>query len=282
LSDSDPEWIVHEEAAERLKEEGKYEEAIREFLVALEKGSDPSWTWLDIGDCLEKLGRWEEALEAFDKAVAHRGKWWAYTRKAHFLSRYRGLEAAVFWLESLAKAHPTDLQYPYLTGSFLAEAREYRKAIPYYERAIEIANTKHRFQFDNEGWLVLSETTLGKRNDYCDLWPTLEEVAKCCYNVKDYNAAFRYATMGVAIGQQIERCKGWRNEAQVEAGDADCRLVRARVLITRRQWTEAEREIEHAKNCAEDASRNRIERLENWMKRKKEGIKDESGSNQRQ
>jgi hypothetical protein len=51
----------------------------------------------------------------------------------------------------------------------------------------------------------------------------------------------RYATLGVAIGQQLNRCKGYYGATEVEAGEVDCRLIRARVFLDRFQWDSAEK-----------------------------------------
>ena len=66
--------------------------------------------------------------------------------------------------------------------------------------------------------------------------------------------AMKYATMGVAIGQQLNRCKGYYDKVQVEAGSVDCRLIRARVRMDERRWQAAEKEIRLAKTLSQRSS----------------------------
>ena len=85
-----------------------------------------------------------------------------------------------------------------------------------------------------------------KVSDYEPLLHNIEYLAQICLQVNDYENAWKYATMGVSMGQQLNRCKGYYNEAEIDAGDVDCRLVRAYVHMNNQQWEKAEEEIEKA------------------------------------
>jgi len=105
-----------------------------------------------------------------------------------------------------------------------------------------------------------------QNNDYAELWLTLEYLADCLYRTGAADEALRTATMGVSIGQQLNRCKGYYSDTEVAAGDVGCRLIRARIHLDREQWDEAEKDLRLARVLAEHSSYSghlkAIERLE--------------------
>ena len=120
---------------------------------------------------------------------------------------------------------------------------------------VRIVTARHGFRFDAEGWLIVDEDVLAKENnDFADYWPTLEDLATCLYELDDTERALRHATMGVAIGQQLNRCKGYYDDVEIEAGDVDCRLVRARLFLQERRLDDAEKEIRLAGVLADRSS----------------------------
>ena len=262
----------HKKTGNRLEKEGKFEEALHEFHLAIQNGANDAYTWLSIANCREKLGRYEEALSAFDKAIGG-GDWWPpYSKKALCMVRNEGKEKAVDWLKGLAEGQPKDRKYPYLIGDLLWTLDLPKEAIPYFRRAVELASAKHGFKFDDKGWLIVDKTTRTKENnDFCELWPTLENLADCCYAIKDFDAAFEFATMGVSIGQQLKRCNGCYGETEVTAGDAGCRIIRTKILIDQGRWELAEREIGHVRILANSSSytgwKKQLRHLEDWMKK---------------
>jgi hypothetical protein len=60
--------------------------------------------------------------------------------------------------------------------------------------------------------------------------------------------------MGVAIGQQLNRCKGYYDATEIEAGDVSCRALRARALTQLGRLDDAERELDLATPLAERGS----------------------------
>lgn len=229
------------------------QEHYAEALAELRQAPDDIFVRLDVAICLGHVGKDDEALAAFDRAIGD-GAWWPpYGEKAHFLHRRRGLDAAVDWLEGLAAAQPAAHEFPYLLGSFLMEAGETARAVPAYERAVELAARAHGFHFDAEGRLLLDAATLAhENNDFADLWPTLEELAACQFALGRFDAAMRTATMTITVGQQLNRCKGYYQPAEVEAGSVPGRLIAARVYIQRGAFAAAEVELAQAAALARD------------------------------
>ena len=247
--------VPGEEEAERGREllkQRDFSAALAELQAAVGLGYDNSFLRLDLAKCLEGLDRLDEADAAFDVAIGD-GHWWPpYTEKAEFLRRRDGADAANAWLAQLDQ-DKTDPKFAYLQASFRHEScGDPAGAIPFYEEAVRRASARHGFVFDAEGWLVLDEATLHKKNnDYADLWPTLEQLARCRLSTEDVEGALTAATMGVAIGQQLNRCKGYYGAAEVEAGDVSCRVLRARAMIRRGGLDDAARELALARPLAE-------------------------------
>jgi len=260
----------HAEAAQELMRKGQHAEALVEFLAANELGGASAFRWVDIAKCYEELEQWESALDAYDQAIGD-GHWWPpYTLKAHCLLRSAGLEEAVAWLEKLAAAEPEARKFPHILGTFLLEAGETHRAIGPLQHAVDLACAQQHFAFDDDGWLILDEETLAKENnDYAELWPTLESLARALFLDGKPDAARIRATMGIAMGQQLKRCKGYYNETEVEAGDVACRLLRARVFLKHREWVDAERDLRLARALAKRSGTkpwlDEIADLEKWL-----------------
>lgn len=242
----------HEAKGEKLLEQRRYAEALVELQAAIGGGDGTSALWLQVARCHEALGQEQEALAACDRAIGDGKGWGGYREKARCLRRFSGLEAAVTWLQGLAAAEPTRYRFQYLLADFLRSCGEMARAIPHYQRAVELASQQHDFVFDAEGWLRLDDKTLAKdNNDFAELWPTLEELADSQYRTGDLDGAMRSATMGVAIGQQLNRCKGYYSAVEVEAGSVECRVLRARVFVRRSKFVEADKELRLAKVLAD-------------------------------
>ena len=245
----------HADRASELVDERRFDEALVELELALAEGYDNAYVQLDLAACMEGLGRLDEAERAYDAAIGD-GHWWPpYTDKAEFVRRHDGLDAAYAWLAQLDQDR-TDHKFAYLQGSFRHfSCGDRAGAIPFYEEAARRAAVRHGFRFDDAGWLVLDDASLAKENnDYADLWPTLEYLAECRLQTGDVDGALRAATMGVAIGQQLNRCKGYYAAPEVDAGSVPCRVVRARAMVRQGRLDEADRELAAAQPLADRGS----------------------------
>ena len=85
-----------------------------------------------------------------------------------------------------------------------------------------------------------------ENNDFASLWPQLEYISRMYLILNDYENVWKYATMGVSIGQQLRSYKKYYTADEIDAGDVDCRLFRAYVHMNNQQWEKAEEEIKKA------------------------------------
>jgi tetratricopeptide (TPR) repeat protein len=251
--------------------ESRFSEAEAEFRRAIATCDSEPQFLLDLGECLEKQDRLDEALQVYDQAIGDGGWWPPYLSRAACTERRSGVRAAVAWLESVVPQSPTDRTLPYLIAWFHDEADRPTEAIPFYEKAVEIVCKNHGFRFDLEGWLVLDEASRTKQaSDYTDLWPELEQLAECYLKTGQLDLALRTATMGVAAAQQYDRDKDYLPRERIEAGSVPCRLVRARVFLARGRTQEAVSEVRSARAGTGSSGYtgwlNQIEELEKELK----------------
>jgi tetratricopeptide (TPR) repeat protein len=242
-------------AARELMKDNEYAKALVHLLKIVEMGRAGRYEWLDIAECHDELDHYEKASDAYDKAIGDGGWWQPYTDKAEFIERNKGLAKAVAWLENLRTTTKDDRKFSYLLGSFHKSGDRDADAIPYFKHVVELVCKTQGFKFGKDFMLILDAETLAKgNNEYAELWPTLEYLAESCYEMEDRDGAFRYATMGVAIGQQLNRCKGYYEQDEIDAGDCDCRLLRAAVFMDRDDLDAAQTEIDKANVLAERGS----------------------------
>lgn len=244
------------EAADGHFVAGRHAQALEAYEEVFERdpsyGDPPYYACLGVAECREKLGDTTGALEAVDTALAGGQSWHAHQIKARLIERQKGLEAAVAYFEALIKKNPADWSLPHMLGEFHMEAGRYEGAASAFKRAIRIVTKTHGFSFDADGWLIETEATLKKENnDFADLWPTLEYLADVLLRLSRDEEAMLYATMGVSIGQQLKRLAGYYSPKELAAGDADCRITRAFVLMRRGELGQAQTEIKHAKAIAD-------------------------------
>lgn len=238
--------------------DGQYAQALSILQVLVSRGQAGSFEWIDIARCHERLGRPKQALDAYDKAIGDGGWWPPYESKALLLERSEGSGAGAAWLERQLKAAKDAYgkrKYAKILGDLHSALGQYARAITRYEQAVATACAEHEFRFGSDNMLILDRRTLAwKNNDYAKLWPTLEELARCHLALDHVDDAFRCATMGVSIGQQLKRCKGYYDERVVKAGDSGCRLLRAQILMDRGVHAAAETELVHARVLVERSS----------------------------
>jgi tetratricopeptide (TPR) repeat protein len=235
-------------AARKRQLDDDHAGALELYEKAIAAGHDRADTWTQVGTCRLELGDDAGALAAFDRAIAGGETWEARRGKACALWRRDGEVAAVAFLKTLElEPHEAERWH----GELCRQHSQLDNAIVHYEQSVALASAKHAFRFDAEGWLLVDEATMQKENnDFADLWPTLEDIASLHFLRGNDAPAMRFATMGIAIGQQLNRCRGYYDATEVKAGDVDCRVLRGRLFCKQGKLVEAETEERFARTLA--------------------------------
>ena len=229
--------------ARELREAGRYEEAIGAYEEALALGGDEAFAWMGIAECHQALGRKDEAYAAYDAALED-SLYWPAVDRLHCVAYFEGLDAAVAWFERDARLSRDTVRGNQILGTFLGAEGALDEAAIAHGDAYEIANREAGVRFDLNGALVNPAALERAGNALAnDLHSAAEALAKirCAQGLDD--EAFLWATRGVVLAGRVKRTLRYYGPRAQQAGCADCRLVRARVLVERREFGAARVEL---------------------------------------
>ena len=128
----------------------------------------------------------------------------------------------------------------------------YRDAIPGLLSHIEAICISRRIWFDeNHLFILYTPLLLERGQEFADLLSVLGDTATCYLRIHKLDRAFEFATKGISIGRFLmEGRNGTYRKEEVDAGDVDCRLIRASVLIHCEDYERAREEIDKARILA--------------------------------
>lgn len=247
-----------------LFDEGRYAEAAEHYWAWKRyeeaQGMDSSEVTGLIGHTLGLAGRDAEAIALLDASLAARKRWSVCVFRAHCIARQEGDESALAWLKGI-EIDPVDRLRA--IAKFLRDRGRYTEAIPVGEDLLE--RVEGREYLVNGEVVAIEEMDLTTRSKLATLAAPLRELAECALENGDPNAAEHYATLGIQVGQRLNRGATYLGAKYVEAGDMACRLVRARIRMDQADWDGAEREIEWATAMAKLESSRAVRDLERAM-----------------
>jgi len=113
-----------------------------------------------------------------------------------------------------------------------------------------MATRKDGFKFDKDGNLdpQTAKTEWGEIH-----WSAPARLGWIYYEQGKYDDAFRSATMGLSLSQHHYRSKGYCDAAEIEAGDTECRVIRAYVYMCKGDLAAAKTEVQQARRSKEAA-----------------------------
>ncbi len=265
----DQEQQLHFERGRELSREHRWQEAHAEYQAAL-KLRDNVYGVLGIAGCTDRLGDYPGALALYDRAIGMNVDWYQpYRERAYCIERNEGPPAVASWYAELEQREGDVAKYRYLLGSHHMELGRPAAALPDLLAALDEIMRRQRVTFTRAEQLAPPERIAEmKQNDLADLWPHLTYIAECYLNTSQPDEAYRWATRGVSLHQHISRRKGYCSPAEIEAGDAACRLLRARIHMNRNEWDAAERELAYAE--AADDSPNRCAEFARELQQRRE------------
>jgi tetratricopeptide (TPR) repeat protein len=132
-------WLIHNNYANVLKEEERYEEAIVHFQEALRIRPNSAEIYSNLGGALGRAGRAEEEIECYRKALKLKGDFAVgHYNLAAALSRQGKRDEAIAEYRKAIELQPDYADALSNLGFELAEKGEYEQALEYYKKAIEI------------------------------------------------------------------------------------------------------------------------------------------------
>ena len=141
---------------------GRYEEALEAYEKATEIKTDDFGAWYNKGNTLVNLGRYEDALEAYEKVTEVKPDFFnAWINKGNTLDTLGRYEDALEAYEKVTEVKPDDVNAWINKGSTLRNLERYEEALETYEKAIEIKPDNLR-ALNNKGSTLRS---LGRRED---------------------------------------------------------------------------------------------------------------------
>ncbi len=122
-----------------LTELGHMEEALVAYDDAIALKADYAWAWARKGRTLRVLGRYQEALECYDKALAIQPNYaFAWNGKGIVLERMEQFAEALACYEKAAEISPADVWHWCNQADVMLSMNQQRAAIPLLERALQL------------------------------------------------------------------------------------------------------------------------------------------------
>ena len=170
--------------------------------------------WYRRGNKLLKSQKYEEALAAYDQAIAIKPDYYeARYYRSYVLYRLQRYEDAIASYEQLLQINPHDANSWYYKGLILGNLQRYEEAIAAYDRAIEIEPNIESFWFHRgdslyhlqryEDAIASYDTVIKINPDYATAWYN----KACCYALKD-NASLAIENLQQAIKLDPKRFIG--------------------------------------------------------------------------
>lgn len=122
-----------------LTELGRLEEALEAYDRAIQLQPDYAWAWARRARTLRLLERYEEALACYDRALTLDPNYaWAYNGKGIILDRLQRHEDALVCFTQATELNPRDVWYWYNRGDLLDKLGRRREAMDALQRGLSI------------------------------------------------------------------------------------------------------------------------------------------------
>ncbi|XP_070556882.1 protein O-mannosyl-transferase TMTC2-like [Ptychodera flava] len=135
-----------------LHDEGKYQEALETLQEAIRQCPDyyaPQSLYNMMGDCLSKLGRYDDAEKWFKKSLAVKSDHVpAYLTYAHLLDLTGRSKEAEEMLDKAVEMEPENANVYQHYGQHFADSKQYQSAAAMYQKAVEMDNNDFEILFN--------------------------------------------------------------------------------------------------------------------------------------
>lgn len=121
-----------------LKDEGRYDEAIKNFRIVLAQKPNMAEPYYNLGNTFRKMDRIEEAIENYKKAIKFKPDFVeAYYNLGTTSAQVGRLDEAFAAFQKALELKPKDAEILSGMGLLFAQKGQFDKAVEYYKKAIE-------------------------------------------------------------------------------------------------------------------------------------------------
>jgi len=239
-------WRGHER-----RDAGDYLAAIPHYEVYRQmlrrRGEDDSEITGSIAICLWRGGRIEDAIPLFDESLGEDLRWNVAVEKAHCMA-VLDPAAGLAWLH----AQPLGIESHLLAlATFHRMRGDHAAAIPALDALCGRLQADLRFDAADELVDLDSMVPPICRDDLVELVDPLTALAESRFRLGDLEGAEHCAWRGVAVGRWLLADRRYYSSAEIEAGSVECRVLLARIAMSRKAWLDARTQVEHARVLAD-------------------------------
>ena len=217
---------------------GKYEEAIKSYDKAIEIDPNHEAAWYNKGVALGELGKHEESIKCYDRAIEidpnHEAAWY---NKGWNLGRLGKHEEAIKSYDKATEIDPNDEEAWFGKGWNLSRLGKYEEAIKSYDKAIEI-KPNYKEAWFGKGWNL---SKLGKHEEAIKCYDRAIEI-----NPNDEAAWYNKAWDLGELGKHEESIKCYDRAIEIDPNDEEAWFRKGRNLSKLERYKEAAKCFERA------------------------------------
>jgi len=167
------------QTANKLKKEGKLEEAIASYRTAIEQNPNFYWSYHNLGEVLAELGKWDEAVTHYRKAIdLNPNSAWSHYYLGEALMQLGKWGEAVAAYRSAIEIEPKSYQFHNKLGETLYQIslKIDQESLPTYSQLTAILFQTHQFQGSETELCYLNDEIFLQANDNLKNEYFIEEV----------------------------------------------------------------------------------------------------------
>ncbi|MGV8126211.1 MAG: tetratricopeptide repeat protein [Methanothrix sp.] len=210
---------------------GKYDEAIQAYDKVIELKPDYVEAWSNKGNALYDQGKYDEAIQAYDEAIRFNPNYVnAWSNKGSALGKQGKYEEAIKAYDEAIRLNPNYVNAWSNKGNALSKQGKYEEAIKAYDEAIRL-NPKFASAWYNKG------SVLGKQGEYTDAIEAYDQAIRI-----DPNDAEAWNSKGwvlYTMREYTDAIEAYDEAIRIDPNDAEAWNGKAWILYTMRKYNES-------------------------------------------